>query len=197
MIETLEQLEALYDAPKQGSLDKVMDHLSGAYAAWIEASRFVVISTVGPEGTDASPRGDVGPVALQLDDKHLGIPDWRGNNRLDTLRNIIRDPRIALMFMVTGSRSTMRVNGRAHLSDDPDLIARFEVKGRHPVCVIVVKIDEVYSQCPKAFIRSDFWTAETPEVPSPGDMLADASSGKHGGAEYDARYDDYAKETMW
>ena len=193
MIDTIEKLEALYPAAKPGSLDKVMDRLTGAYARWIEASRFVVISSVGPEGTDGSPRGDVGPVARRLDEKRLAIADWRGNNRIDTLRNIVRDGRVSLIFMVTGSRSVLRVNGRAHLTTEQGLLDRFETKGRTPVCVIVVEIDEVYSQCPKAFIRSDCWAAEVPDVPSAGEMLADASDGKHGGKDYDARYGQYAQ----
>lgn len=197
MIDTIEKLEALYAPPVESSLAKVMDRVVGAYARWIEASRFVILSTVGPEGTDASPRGDIGPVARRLDEKHLAIPDWQGNNRIDSLRNIVRDARVSLMFMVTGSRNVVRVNGRAHLSDDLDLIASFEVKGKHPTCVIVVEVGEVYSQCPKAFMRSEFWTADAPEVPSPGDMLADASRGAHGGTDYDATYDTRAQARMW
>ncbi len=122
-LKTVEDLEQLYGTPGEASLVKVARQLTPpCYRAWIMASRFCVLTTVGgDEGTDGSPRGDDGPVVLELDDKHLALPDWRGNNRIDSLRNIIRDPRVSLMFMVPGSTNVVRVNGAARLTDDADL----------------------------------------------------------------------------
>ncbi|NBR54351.1 MAG: pyridoxamine 5'-phosphate oxidase family protein, partial [Rhodobacteraceae bacterium] len=119
VIDDIAELEALYGPPVAASLDKVRTGLTPAYRNWIEASRFMVISTVGPEGTDASPRGDDGPVARIVDDKTIWIPDWLGNNRIDTLRNIVRDGRASLMFLVRGSGNVVRVNGRAQVVVEP------------------------------------------------------------------------------
>lgn len=197
MIGRIDELEALYDVPTAPSLAKVASRVEGAYARWIGASRFVVLATVGPDGADASPRGDIGPVARILNPVRLAIPDWQGNNRIDTLRNIVLDGRIALMFMVTGCKNVVRVNGRANLTADPDMLASFEVRGRHPKSVISIEVNEVYSQCPKALMRSEFWTAEPPEVPTAGEMLVEASAGEHGGRDYDATYEERAKARMW
>lgn len=198
-VETIEALDALYGAPVASSLAKVADRVEGAYADWISASRFAVLTTVGPEGTDGSPRGDVGPVARILDPKTLAIPDWKGNNRLDSLRNIVRDGRVSLMFMVPGSTAVVRVNGTAKLSTDPEITQRFEVKGRHPVTVILVQVAEVYVQCAKALLRSELWREgdRSKDVPSAGDMIAQGSAGQHGGPEYDKGYEARAQERMW
>lgn len=198
-IESIEALEGLYGAAHPASLDKVMDRIVGAHAAWIAASNFVVLTTVGPEGTDASPRGDIGSVATLLDERHLAIPDWQGNNRLDSLRNIVRDGRCSLMFMVAGATVVVRVNGRAELRTDADLIGRFEVKGKHPACVIVVEVAEIYMQCPKALLRSGLWgdTKAPDDLPTPGQLIAEGSSGRHGGPAYDDTYPERAKERMW
>jgi PPOX class probable FMN-dependent enzyme len=162
------------------------------------ASRLCIVSTVGPEGTDGSPRGDDGPVVQELDPKTLLLPDWRGNNRIDTLRNIVADGRISLMFMVPGSNNVVRVNGTAVVSVDPDLIGRFDQKGRQPRSVIVVTIAEVYSQCARALMRARIWTAgdENAGLPSIGDLLAEQEAG-FDGAEYDAGWAARAADTMW
>lgn len=198
-IDTIEALEALYGAPVASSLSKVSTRVEGAYARWIEASRFVVLATVGPEGTDASPRGDVGPVARILDPQTLAIPDWRGNNRLDSLRNIVRDGRVSLMFMVPGSNSVVRVNGRAVLTADPAMTGRFDVKGKHPATVILITVAEVYMQCAKAILRSELWREgdRSSQVPSAGDMIAQGSGGTDGGPDYDRDYEERAQDRMW
>lgn len=199
VIETIEALEALYPAkPSEPATVKVTDRLTPSYRAWIAASRFCVVSTVGPEGTDASPRGEDGPVALELNAQTLAIPDWKGNNRLDTLRNIVRDGRVSLMFMVPGSMNVMRVNGTAVLSDDPDLTQRFENKGRHPKSVIVVTIREVYSQCARAVLRAGLWDRDDSEgLPTVGDMLRDVTNGGFDGATYDLEWSARAKDSLW
>ena len=196
-LETIDQLEALYGTPGEASLIKVTDHLTPAYSAWIAASRFCVLSTVGPEGTDGSPRGDDGPVVLELDRRTVALPDWRGNQRLDTLRNILRDKRISLMFMVAGSTTVMRVNGTARITTDDSLRARFERDGKRPATVIVIRIDEVYPQCARAVIRADLWNSKAAEdLPSIGDMLREVKDG-FDGATYDKEWPARAAKSLW
>lgn len=197
-IETIEALEALYGTPGEASLVKVTDRLTKSYRAWIERSRLVVISTVGPEGTDGSPRGDEGPVVEIADDKTLLLPDWRGNNRMDTLRNIVRDGRVSLMFFIPGSNNVMRVNGTACVTADVSLTRRFETHGKFPRSVVVITIAEVYSQCARALMRAAIWSGENAAdgLPTIGDMLADAKAG-FDGAAYDAGWSARAKDSMW
>lgn len=199
-IDSIADLEALYETtPGEASMLKVADRLTPLYRKWIMASRFCVLTTVGPSGTDGSPRGDVGPVVTELDSHTLAMPDWRGNNRLDSLRNIVADGRVSLMFMVPGSATVVRVNGTAELRTDADLIARFEVKGTHPRSVIVIKIAEVYTQCARAILRSQLWDGQKPAegLPTPGDILKEMSSGAFDGAAYDAQWPGRAAKTMW
>ncbi|MEL6466168.1 MAG: pyridoxamine 5'-phosphate oxidase family protein [Pseudomonadota bacterium] len=197
-IKDIRALEALYGTPGAASIRKVADHLTPLYAKWIDRSRFLVLSTVGPDGTDGSPRGDDGPVVLQLDAKTLALPDWRGNQRLDSLRNIVVDGRVSLMFMVPGSNTVVRVNGQARLTTNDGLRARFEQKGRNPATVIVVKIGEVYTQCARALIRAELWTRDDGQaLPTPGEILAEVSKGEEGGRPYDEAWPERAARTMW
>ena len=199
-VETIEALEALYPRPPSDpAIRKVADRLTPLYRHWIMASRFCVLSTVGPEGTDGSPRGDVGPVVTELDERTLLMPDWRGNNRLDSLRNILRDGRVSLMFMVAGSTTIVRVNGTAHLDTAPELVTRFEVKGRHPATVIVIKISEVYTQCARALMRSGLWVDgdQSDGLPSAGDIIDEMTRGEIDGPAYDAEWPERAEKNMW
>ncbi|HHS94590.1 MAG TPA: pyridoxamine 5'-phosphate oxidase family protein [Rhodobacterales bacterium] len=198
VIDTIEALEALYGTPGEASLTKVTDRLIATYGDWIARARFVVLATVGPEGVDASPRGDDGPVVKIGDDKTLLLPDWRGNNRIDTLRNIVRDGRIALMFMVAGSDTVLRVNGTAVVSDDPQLTERFEQRGKHPRTVIVVSIAEVYPQCSRALMRAGLWGQgdQSEGLPTIGDMLAEVKAG-FDGAGYDRDWAVRAPKSLW
>ncbi|WP_137699661.1 pyridoxamine 5'-phosphate oxidase family protein [Marimonas lutisalis] len=197
-LSSLEELHALYGEPGAPALRKVARRLTPLYRQWIMASRFCIVSTVGPEGADGSPRGDDGPVVQELDDTTLLMPDWRGNNRLDSLRNIVRDGRIALMFMVPGENTVVRVNGRAWLSDDKALRARFEQKGRQPATVIGIEIAEIYSQCPKSLIRAGLWGRDdSADLPTLGQILAEMTEGDIAAQEWDATYPDRAKQTLW
>ena len=191
-------LEALYGQPGEASLIKVADHLTPLYTQWIMASRLCVLSTVGPEGTDGSPRGDDGPVVQRLDDKTLLLPDWRGNNRMDTLRNIVTDGRISLMFIVPGSHNVIRINGTAIVSVAPELVDRFDQKGRRPRSVIVITVAEVYSQCARALLRARVWASgdESADLPSIGALLEEQKDG-FDGAAYDADWGARAAKTMW
>lgn len=199
MIKTIEDLEALYGKPGAASLRKVARQMTPVYRRWITASRFCVLTTVGPEGTDGSPRGDDGPVVTEIGEKTLAMPDWRGNNRMDSLRNIVRDPRVSLMFMVPGSTSVVRVNGTAHVTADPDMLTRFERDGAHPRSVIVIEISEIYFQCARAIMRAGLWTSgdESGNLPTPGEMLKESTAGEVGGPAYDAEWSMRAKTTMW
>jgi PPOX class probable FMN-dependent enzyme len=199
-ITDLDALTALYpDAPAPAATIKVARRLTPLYRAWIARSRFCILSTVGPEGTDGSPRGDDGQVVQELDPGTLLMPDWRGNNRIDSLRNIVRDGRVSLIFLVAGSNTAVRVNGTARLSADPDLIARFDRDGARPRSVIVIAIAEVYTQCARALIRSRLWLDgdRSAGLPSPGAILAEMSAGAVDGAAYDAEWPGRAAQTMW
>ena len=198
-IKTLEDLEARYGQPGAPSLRKVVRQMTPLYRKWIMASRLCMLTTVGPEGTDDSPRGDDGPVVLELDPGTLALPDWRGNNRLDSLRNIVRDGRVSLMFLVPGSNNVIRLNGAAQLTADAELRARFDKDGKQPATVIVISIQEIYSQCARALIRARTWTSgdESAGLPTAGELLAEASSGEEGGEAYDREWAPRAAKTMW
>ena len=198
-IESIAELEALYGAPPETSLRKVADWLHPVYRRWIERSRFAVLTTVGPEGTDGTPRGDDGPVVTLLDDRTLAMPDWRGNNRLDSLKNIVRDGRVSLMFMVPGSINVVRVNGQAHVTAEPEMLARFQRKGIEPRSVIVIDVGEVYFQCARALVRAGLWSSgdESAGLPTAGEMLSEMTSGEVGGPDYDRDWPVRAKATMW
>ncbi|NTT84475.1 MSMEG_1061 family FMN-dependent PPOX-type flavoprotein [Tabrizicola fusiformis] len=187
-ITDLDALHGHYGTPMQPALRKVTAQLTPAYRAFIQASRFCVLTTVGPEGTDGSPRGDEGPVVTVEDAQTLLLPDWKGNERIDSLRNILRDGRVSLYFMVPGSTISVRVNGTARLTADAALRARFERDGKNPRTVIVIRVGEVYSQCARALQRSALWTSGdlSGGLPTVGQMLQEASAGEIDGAAYDA-----------
>lgn len=198
-IESLDALLALYGTPGAASLRKVAHRMTPLYREWIMASRFCVLSTVGEDGTDASPRGEDGPVVLELDPGTLAMPDWRGNNRLDSLRNIVTDGRVSLMFMVPGSNNVVRLNGRAWLTADTDMRQRFAKGECLPATVIVIEIGEIYTQCARAMMRAGLWQGAEPTimVPTVGQILAEVSDGEEGGAPYDAAWGARAAKTMW
>lgn len=198
-IETIEQLESAYGTPGAAALRKVANRLTPEYHRWVITSKFCILSTVGPDGTDGSPRGDSGPVVQVLDEQTLALPDWRGNNRIDTLRNIVHDPRISLMFMVAGSNSVVRINGRAKVTVDAGLRAQLERDGNQPRSIIIIKISEVYSQCARALMRADLWNGkdESAALPTIGEILAAMTSGEEGGTSYDCTWESRAKKTLW
>jgi PPOX class probable FMN-dependent enzyme len=196
---TLDDLHSLYGAPVPAALTKVAGQLTPLYRRWIEGARFCILSTAGPDGVHGSPRGDDGPVVRVADAKTVMLPDWRGNNRLDCLRDIVMDGRAALLFLVPGTNTTVRVNGEAFLTDDADLCAGFAKGDRRPATVIVLKVHEVYTQCAKALMRSELWTCGdiSRGLPTTGQILSDMSDGEMGGTAYDQTYPEYAKPLMW
>ncbi len=200
-VTSVEQLEALYDAPLARSLIKEIDYISDHYRAFIDQAPFVVMATSGPEGLDCSPKGDPPGFVRVHDEKTVLIPDRRGNNRLDTLRNLVRDPRISLLFLIPGVGETLRINGRADIVTDPELRASFTMQGKVPTSVLVVTVERVYFQCQKALVRARLWSekAQIPrsDLPSTGQILEALSQGDFDGAEYDRGYPEHMKKTIY
>ena len=201
-ITSTEQLERVYsDAPYGPAVFKETDRISSQYRKLIEAAPFCVIATSGPEGLDCSPRGDPPGFVHVLDEHTLLIPDRRGNNRIDSLRNLVRDPRISLLFLIPGVGETMRINGRAKISTDPKLTDSFAMNGKTPRCVLVVTVERAYFQCTKAIIRAKLWDeaskVDRKTLPTPGAILAELTNGKMGGAEHDRLAPERIKQTIY
>jgi PPOX class probable FMN-dependent enzyme len=201
LVTTMEQLEALYGKPQGPAVVKEIDHINGSYRQLIEAAPFVAIATCGPEGLDCSPKGDPAGFVHILDDKTLAIPDRPGNNRIDGFRNILRDPRIALLFLIPGVGETLRVNGRASISIDPELMAGFAVNGKLPRCVLIVHIESIFFHCSKAIVRSKLWNEETKidrkRLPSTGAIIAELSQDTLGGEAYDREAPERIKAQLY
>jgi uncharacterized protein len=200
-ITSLEQLDAIYGKPGQPSLVKEVDYITAHYRAFIEASPFCALATSGPEGLDCSPRGDRPGFVRVADERMLHLPDRRGNNRTDSLKNILRNPHVAMLFLIPGCNETLRVNGRAHLSIAPELLDSFAVEEKAPRSVMVIEVDTVYFQCARALLRSELWNPQRhidrKSLPTAGEILAALSDRKEGGAEYDHAWNVRAKETLW
>ena len=201
IISTASQLEALFDAAGEASLKKEVPLIHPHYRKLIEASPFFVLATSGPDGLDASPRGDP-PGFVHVEDEHtLLIPERRGNNRIDSLRNILADPRVALLFLIPGVGETLRVNGSARISVDPPLLRRFAMDGKPPKCVLVVTVDTVFFQCARAIQRSKLWQPAASDaasrLPSPGTILEALSNAQIDGAQYDGGLRERQRNTLY
>jgi uncharacterized protein len=200
-ITTLSELEAVYGEINKGSLLKETDRVVPEYQAFVEAAPFVALATRGPEGLDCSPRGD-GPGFVRVrDEKTLLLPDRRGNNRIDSLRNIVRDPSVALLFLIPGIGETLRVNGRARISVEPSLLESFAIDGKAPKSVIVITVDAVYFQCARAILRSELWNPQKHvacgSLPSAGQILAALSNNQVGGEAYDKELPERQRTTLY
>jgi uncharacterized protein len=200
-IDSVEALEALYGVPLETATVKEVSYVTPQYAQLIAASPFVSFATSGPEGLDCSPRGDRPGFVRIADAKTLLMPDRRGNNRIDSLRNVVRDPRVALLFLIPGVGNTLRVNGLARVSIEPALLESFVVDGKAPRSVVVVSVTAVYFQCARALVRSDLWNPATHvdprTLPSPGEILANLSNDRVGGESYDQKWAERAKASLW
>ena len=189
-ITSLDALHGLYDAPSERVRLKQIDRLDEHCRAFIAASPFLILATCGSSGADGSPRGDRPGFVEVADDTTLLLPDRRGNNRIDSLRNIVENPAVGLIFLVPGVHETFRVNGRARISTDPALLARFAVDGKAPKTVLVITVQEAFIQCARALVRSDLWNparhVRRDELPSIGTILAAHTGGKVDAAAYDA-----------
>ena len=201
LLTTVEQLEALYGRPQGPAVVKEIDHIDANYRKLIAASPFVAIATSGPDGLDCSPKGDPAGFVHVLDDKTLAIPDRPGNNRIDGFRNIVRDPRIALLFLIPGVGETLRVTGRAAISIDPDLLRRFAINGKLPRSVLLVHVETVFYHCAKAIVRSKLWDeaskVDRKSLPSSGTILAEISQGQLGGESYDRKLPELIKSGLY
>ncbi len=201
-ITTMAELEALYNEPPYGpAVFKEIDHVNDSYRALIEASPFFALATSGPDGLDCSPRGDPKGFVRVIDAKTIAIPDRRGNNRIDSLRNLIHDPRVALLFLIPGVSETLRIMGRVTISTDPELCASFIMQGKTPRSVLLVAVDKVFFQCAKAIVRSKLWDeatkVERATLPTSGKILAEITQGKMGGPEHDRGYPERIKATIY
>ena len=200
-ITTVEQLAALYGPVGEASTAKVAHIITPQYRTMIAASPFAVLATCGPEGLDCSPRGDKPGFVRVHDERTLLLPDRRGNNRVDSLSNVVRDPRVALCFLIPGSGSTLRVNGRAYLETDAGLLDSFAVEEKAPRSVMVIELGEIYFQCARAIVRSRLWDpaqhVDPKTLPTPGEILAAMSDERVGGVEYDRAWSERARRTMW
>ena len=201
ILRTEAELEAIYGRPVEAATVKEVNWITPHYRAYIEASPYAALATSGPEGLDCSPRGDRPGFVRVHDEKTLMLPDRRGNNRIDSLRNIVRDPRVALLFMIPGVGNTLRVNGRARLSIAPDLLESFAVEEKAPRSVTVIEVDAVYFQCARALVRSELWNparhVDPKSLPSAGQILAALSGERVGGETYDREWPGRAAATMW
>lgn len=194
-----EDLATIYGAPKPASIRKVADHVTADYARHIEAARFCVLASLGPQGVDLSPRGDDGAAVRIMDPRHLALPDWRGNDRIDSIRNILGDGRVGLMFMIRGSGNVIRVRGRARVTDDGALRQSFARDEKLPRTVIVTQVDAVYFQCARALIRSGVWHGQDDSIglPTPAQILANMTDNEVGGTAYDTEWPARAAKSMW
>jgi uncharacterized protein len=201
MLASIEELEAVYGPPLERAVLKEIGYVSEDYAAFIAASPFVAMSTAGPEGLDCSPKGDAPGFVRIIDSRTLAIPDRPGNNRIDSLRNIVRDPRVALLFVIPGVGETLRVNGQASISDDATLLASFAVNGRVPRTVVLVHVESVYFHCSKALVRSDLWNPDKhvprSSLPSAGEIFQHISGGTFDGIAYDRELPGRVKASLY
>jgi PPOX class probable FMN-dependent enzyme len=201
LLTTVEQLEAHYGRPQGPAVVKEIDLIDANYRKLIAASPFVAIATSGPDGLDCSPKGDSAGFVHVLDDKTLAIPDRPGNNRIDGFHNIVRDPRIALLFLIPGVGETLRVNGRAAISIDPDLLQRFAVNGKLPRSVLLVHVETAFYHCAKAIVRSKLWDeaskVDRKSLPTTGAILAELSHGELGGENYDRKLPELIKAGLY
>lgn len=200
-IESIDDLEQIYGNPKEADVLKVLDHISPDHQKIIEASPMMMLATRGPEGLDCTPRGDERGFVRVVDDKTLMFPDRRGNNRIDSLRNIVRDAHVAGLFMIPGIGITLRVNGTAKISTDKEHLQTFEKSGSLTRTVIVVSIREAFFHCARSIVRSRFWNPahflQSTDVPTAGKILAGLSNDRLGGEKYDREWPERAKKSLW
>lgn len=200
-ITTPAQLAQLFGPVSDASQRKEVSFVHPHYQAMIEASPFAVLATSGPDGLDASPRGDA-PGFVVVENPHtLLLPERRGNNRVDSLHNLLTDPRVALLFLIPGVGETLRVNGRAAISVEPALLQRFVVNGQPPRCVLVVTVEAVYFQCARAVQRAGLWqglpATRPADVPTPGTMLSALTGAAIDADTYDRELPARQRDTLY
>jgi uncharacterized protein len=204
LIKTEAQLIALFDQVGEASIRKETSFLHPIYQQWINASPFAVLATAGLNGTnglDVSPRGDPAPLVRIVDDRTILLPERRGNNRIDGLKNILSNPQVALIFFIAGVRETVRVNGRAVITVDPDILNSFAIGSALPKCVIEISVEQVFFQCGRALIRSELWSPANEQqlsaVPTAGAMLNVLTASEIDGATYDKELPARQRATLY
>jgi len=199
-VTSIDDLETIYEKVSPAALIKEINYISDHYRAFIEKSPFMVVATSGPGGLDCSPRGDPAGFVRVVDSETVLLPDRRGNNRLDTLRNLVNDPRAALLFLIPGIGETLRINGRGYIVTEPELLKTFEMQGKIPTSVIMFKAERVYFQCSKALMRSRLWQTDSQisrqELPTNGEILA-ALAEDFDGPAFDKAYPERLKQTIY
>lgn len=199
-VTTEEQLRQVYDQPMEGPLKKVAYRVEATARAWIAASPFCILSTVGSRGVHATPRGDAAGFVAVEPDGTLLIPDRRGNNRLDALRDIIEDNRVSVIFFVPGASEVLRVHGTARITADPALTSRFVERGKAPATVLAVTASDLFMQCAKSIMRSRLWDGKArPEaLPTMGQLIAShRADGQVDAVAYDREAPERLVQTMY
>lgn len=197
-IQSVADLTDLYRTPSAAALDKVATQITPLYHDWIMASRFCVLATHAQGRVDISRRGDDGPVLDVLDAQHLALPDWRGNNRLDSLRNIVRDGTLSILFLNKGVQDVVRVIGHGRVTADTAMCHSYMQNGHHPKSVVIVRVKQVYVHCAKSLVRSMLWRCDRDnQLPTIGDFLAEANDGGFDGAEFDQDLQNRIPSTLW
>ena len=197
----LAALEKIYGRPAGAAVEKEKTSLHPHYQLLISKTPFVALATGGPGGLDISPRGDPAGFVAVIDEHTLMIPDRKGNNRIDSLKNIVADPHVALLFLIPGIGETLRVNGRAHITTAPAVLERFRMDGKLPRSVIVVAVEQVFFQCSRAIWRSRLWEADAQidraSLPSLGRMVEDFSEARIKAVDYDDNLYPRLKSTLY
>lgn len=203
-ITSLDSLLARFGAPSPASLYKELDHVDENYRALIDASPFFAMATLGENGLDCSPRGDPKGFVQVVDEKTLILPERRGNNRVDSLRNLLVDPRISLLFLIPGVGETLRVAGRARLSADPALLDTMAMNGKPPTVAIIVSVERAFFQCSRAVVRANLWNPDTQiardTLPSTGTLIATTAARRKehfDGVTYDQNLDERVRTTLY
>jgi PPOX class probable FMN-dependent enzyme len=201
MLTTIEQLEALYGQPHERALRKEIAYVNEDYRAFIEVAPFAVLATAGPDGLDCSPRGDAPGFVRVVDERTLALPDRIGNNRLDSLRNIIVEPQLALLFIIPGVGESLRVNGRGRITSDAEWLDSFAVEGKLPRTVLLIDVDSVYFHCSKALVRSKLWDparhVERSQLPSAGEIHRRLNGAGFDAATYDREFAERVRTTLY
>ncbi len=197
-IQSVDELTELYNAPSAAAMDKVAREITPLYRDWISASRFCILATHAQGRVDISPRGDNGPVVEVLDPHHLALPDWRGNNRLDSLRNILLDGPLSIVFLNAGVQDVVRVIGHGRITRDKNICHRYAQNGHHPKSVVIIRVQQVYVHCAKSIVRAGLWARDgTLDLPSIGDFLSEAKGGAFDGTEFDQALQRRIPSTLW
>lgn len=203
-IDTTEDLIDLYGEPLERSLWKEIEYINDHYKAFIERSPFLILATASEHGIDCSPRGDPAGFVRVVDEKHLQMPDRRGNNRLDSLKNIVLNPNVGIIFLIPNVGETIRVSGKARIVVDPELCETFSVQGKPASSVLSITVEKAYFQCQKALVRSKLWDSTTHVdrtiLPTAGEMAKVFAASKDiefDAREYDKHYPEHMKKTLY